>query len=128
MGKVIERFEKRGLHIVGLKMINDLDEELAKTYASSEADEKSMLKGPSVGIVIRGDMTVVELVQKMIGVSEAADAIGTIRGDYCNGRDLVVCSMDAGAASKEAMTMFSPGELLGWKMHSEEWINEVTAQ
>ena len=127
LGKIIQRFEKRGLQIVGLKTINDLDPELATAYASSEADEKAMLSGPCVGIVIRGDVNVVELVQKMVGVSAAADAIGTMRGDLCNGRNLIVCSKDVNEASKEAMMLFSPGELLGWKHHDEPWVNETTA-
>ena len=88
LGEVISRFEKKGLQIVGMKMINLSDEVLKIHY--SHLDNKpfygrikdSMQASPVVVMALKG-VDAVNVVRKITGVTNGRDAQpGTIRGDY----------------------------------------------
>lgn len=94
VGDIISRFEKVGLHLVALKMVQ-MDEKMAhdhyegigklKTRRGEEifkVNAEFMKSGPVVAMVWEG-VEAVELVRKMIGSTEPKSAApGTIRGDY----------------------------------------------
>lgn len=87
-GAIINRFEQRGLVIVGMKLIH-MDEGLARRhYAVHEG--KSFFDGliayitstPVVAIVFEGQ-NAIELIRKTMGVTDPAKAQkGTIRADF----------------------------------------------
>ncbi len=88
IGEVITRFEKKGLQLVGMKMVSLTDEILEEHY--SHLKEKpffkrikdSMQASPVVVLALKG-VDAVEVVRKMTGVTNSRDALaGTIRGDY----------------------------------------------
>ncbi len=94
--EIISRFERAGLHIVGMKMLKpDKDflyhhyETLGKMISrrwqkAFDVTLKMMQQGPMIAIVLEG-VEVVEYVRKMVGATEPKSAAsGTIRGDYAH--------------------------------------------
>lgn len=94
VGEIITRFEKTGLKIVGVKMIQPSREEYHHHYegiskmvsrrgeAAFEATLKAMQEGPVIAMVLEG-IEAVSIVRKIVGTTEPkAAAPGTIRGDY----------------------------------------------
>ena len=94
VGEVITRFEKAGLKIIGVKMIQpDRDqyhhhyEGISKMVSrrgekAFEATLKAMQEGPVIAMVLEG-IEAVGVVRKIVGTTEPKQAApGTIRGDY----------------------------------------------
>lgn len=88
IGEVIARFERRGLKIVGLKMIKITEEQAKKHYA--EHAEKPFFgelvefitSGPVAAMVVCGE-NAIKAVRGMMGATNPLDANpGSIRGDY----------------------------------------------
>jgi len=95
-GEIITRFERVGLKIVGVKMLQpDVDhyhhhyEEISKMIsrrgqAAFDSVVGLMQEGPVIAIVLEG-IGVVKIVRKMVGTTEPKEALpGTIRGDYAH--------------------------------------------
>ena len=89
VGEIISRFEKKGLKIVALRMLTIGPELAEKHYA--EHIGKPFYNGlvdfigrsPAVAMVIEGPEDTWEIVRKMMGATNAAQAEpGTIRGDF----------------------------------------------
>ncbi len=92
VGEILQRFERVGLKIAGLKMVQANDEQAKKHYTEDLAQRrgqhvrdmviKMITDGPIVAICLEG-IESVELVRKMAGSTEPKAALpGTIRGDY----------------------------------------------
>jgi nucleoside-diphosphate kinase len=89
-GEIIERFEKVGLKIVGMKMVW-VDKEFAKVHYKAHVDkpfypglEAMITEGPVIAMVLEG-LHAVELVRKIVGPTEPRTAApGTIRGDFAH--------------------------------------------
>jgi nucleoside-diphosphate kinase len=92
VGEIIQRFERVGLKIAGLKMLQPGKEHALKHYTEDLAKRRGqhvrdlmiemLTSGPVVAIVLEG-VEAVEIVRKMVGTTEPkAAAPGTIRGDY----------------------------------------------
>ncbi len=118
-GEVISRFEKKGLVIIGMKMMKLSDEILAGHYAHL-ADKpffplivKSMQASPVVAICLKG-LDAVNVVRKMTGATKGRNAeLGTIRGDLCmSGQQNIVHASDSVEnAEIEIRRFFKPEEL-----------------
>ncbi len=89
VGEVISRFEKKGLKIVALRMLvigPDLAEKhyaehVGKPFYDDLVD--FIGRSPAVAMVIEGPEDTWEIVRKMMGATNAAQAEpGTIRGDF----------------------------------------------
>ena len=131
-GVIIERFERRGLKIVGMKLIH-MDQALAKRhYAVHEG--KPFFKGlvdyitstPIVAMVLEGK-DAVEVARRTMGeTSPAKAATGTIRGDFALeiGRNLVHGSDSDENAAKEIALFFSEKDVLSYSRDYERWITE----
>lgn len=122
MGRLISRFEDKGLQIVGCKMMQ-LDDRLLAEHYSHLADKPFfpriaafMKTTPVVALCVQG-LEAVEVVRKMCGVTNSrAAAPGTIRGDLgmsiqCN---LVHASDEAATARVEVERFFRPEELFDY--------------
>ncbi|MDD2785998.1 MAG: nucleoside-diphosphate kinase [Patescibacteria group bacterium] len=92
VGEVIQRFEKVGLKIVGMKMVWPSEETAMKHYTEDLAIRRGenvrklmvemLVSGPVIAIALEG-IEAAELVRKMVGGTEPKTAApGTIRGDY----------------------------------------------
>lgn len=123
IGEIIHRFERKGLHLVALKMVNMTTDVLEKWYVHhKDKPFFPSLKGymqsyPVVGMIWEG-MDSAATVRTMIGVTKARDAQpGTIRGDFGMSQqfNLIHASESAEAAQKEIGLLFSTDEIFPWK-------------
>jgi len=88
IGEIVSRFEKRGLDVTALRLL-DVDKALAgRLYDIHEGKPffndlvAFITSGPIVAMVIEGP-DVIQLVRTMLGATNPAEAApGTIRGDY----------------------------------------------
>ncbi|MFH0971317.1 MAG: nucleoside-diphosphate kinase [Candidatus Micrarchaeota archaeon] len=118
-GAVISRFEKKGLKIVGLKMMR-LDDDLLDEHYSHLKDKpffggikKFMKSAPVIAMVLEG-LECVEVVRAICGPTNARKApAGTIRGDLGMSvqSNIVHASDSKDAAGKEISRFFSEREL-----------------
>lgn len=138
VGEVISRFERAGLHLVGMKLVEANDELLVAHYEGigklgTRKGQKvldsvmgMMKKSPVLAMIWEG-VDVVEFVRKIVGSTEPKSALpGTIRGDFAHmsygymdanpGTDLfnlVHASADAEEAALEIPLRFSDKEIYG---------------
>jgi nucleoside-diphosphate kinase len=133
VGEIIQRFERVGLKIAGLKMVWPKKEHAAKHYTEDLAQRRGqavrdlmiemLSSGPIVAIALEG-VEAVEQVRKMIGATEPKSAApGTIRGDFAHVSfkhadskkmgvyNLVHASGSPEEAAAEVAVWFSPEEL-----------------
>lgn len=88
IGRVVSRFEEKGLIIAGMKMMQ-LDEKILREHYAHLVDRPffpslvaSMTKTPIIALAVRG-VEAVAVVRAMTGVTNSRNAApGTIRGDY----------------------------------------------
>lgn len=137
VGEILQRFEKVGLKIAGLKMVQANDSQAKGHYTEDLAQRRGehvrqmmidmLLSGPIVAICLEG-IEAVELVRKMVGSTEPKSAQpGTIRGDYSHVSfkyadakkagiyNLVHASGSVEEAKQEVAVWFSEDELLDHK-------------
>lgn len=119
IGEVIGRFEKKGLRIVGVKMMQLTDELLDEHYAHLKKKpffpllKASMMKTPVVAVCLEG-VDAISVVRHITGYTNGRKADpGTIRGDYCmsNQQNIVHASDSPEAAIQELNRFFCPEEL-----------------
>jgi nucleoside-diphosphate kinase len=119
MGRVIARFEDKGLNFVALKMMR-VTPELAKQHYAEHVSkpfypglEAFITGGPIVAAVIEG-LEAIRVVREMLGATSGLKAAaGTIRGDYSASRqmNLVHASDGPDAAKREIALYFKDAEL-----------------
>lgn len=88
MGKILSRFEEKGLQIVAVKL-RQIDEDLAKTHYGEHADKpffgsliEYITSSPSLAMVIEGEEAI-STIRKLVGAINPLEAdLGTIRGDF----------------------------------------------
>src|SRR4029079_8762792 len=87
-GEIIQRFERRGLKIVGMKLLKVTPELSKKHYAEHVSKpfypllEEFITAGPVVAMVIEGPEAVA-VIRGMLGPTNGRQAApGTIRGDF----------------------------------------------
>ena len=120
IGEIVGRFERRGIRVVGLKIVQPT-REIAERHYAVHRDKPFyaelidfVTSGPVVPMVLEAD-GVVPLVRSMMGALKPINALpGTIRGDMttsaqCN---LVHGSDAPETAAEEIAIWFSPDELL----------------
>jgi nucleoside-diphosphate kinase len=132
VGEIISRFERTGLKLVALKMLQ-MDKQMAvQHYAIHQG--KPFFEGlvsfitssPLIAAVFEGE-NAVEVVRKTMGATDPVKASpGTIRGDLALdiGRNVVHGSDSIENAQKEIGLFFSPEEIVSYKREVEPWIRE----
>lgn len=123
IGEITARFEKKGLHLVGLKMMSMNDAVLDVWYAH-HADKpffpalKGYMKSYPIVAMLWEGLDAAETVRTMIGVTLARKAApGTIRGDFAMSQqyNLIHASESKEAAEKEAGLIFQNDEVFPWE-------------
>ncbi len=119
IGEITTRFERKGLRIAGMKMLQLDDEILAEHYSHLVAKpffpllKASMMKTPVIAMCLEG-VDAIAVVRYITGYTNGrkADA-GTIRGDYCmsNQQNIVHASDSPEAAEVELKRFFREGEI-----------------
>ena len=130
-GRVIDRFERKGLKIVAAKLMR-VPEALARQhYAEHEGKPffESLLSfitaAPVWVLAIRGPQAVA-VCRQLIGATDGkAAAPGTIRGDFgmSKSTNLVHGSDSPQSAERELALWFGPDELADWDRSVERWID-----
>lgn len=130
MGDILSRFEKKGLKIVGMKMIK-LEDMLLDEHYSHHKDKpffdglkKYMKSSPVVLLVLEG-LEVIDAVRLIVGPTKgrSADA-GSIRGDLSMSQqaNLVHASDSALNATAEIKRFFNETELFTYTKGDWEWV------
>ena len=134
IGKIISRFEEKGLQIVGMKLMRISKELARKNYAIHEGKEfyepliRFMTSAPVVAMVVRGKGAI-EIVRRMLGATFGSTAEpGTLRGDLglSNRFNLVHASDSAETAERELALFFSEGEILEYQPTDLAWVYDLS--
>ena len=128
-GGIVSRFEKRGLKIVGMKMLK-LTPELSKDHYSHLVSkpfypdlENFMTHHPVIAMVLEGKECV-EVVRGMMGPTNSRKAApGTIRGDLSmsTSRNIIHGSDSLESAEKEIKRFFKSNELHDYKFSCADY-------
>ncbi len=132
IGEITGRLERRGLKLVGLKLMQ-VDEGLAHQHYGEHVDRpffaglvSFISSGPVVAMAWEAN-NAVEIVRSTMGVTNPASAApGTIRGDLGVdiGRNLIHGSDSPESAVRELSLFFNPEELLSYGRSNDSWIVE----
>ena len=131
-GEIVSRFEKKGLKLVAMKLVN-VTKELAHTHYA-EHTEKPFFKGlvefitagPTLSMVVEGD-NAIAVVRKLVGATNPQNADpGTIRHDYgmVTGRNLIHASDSPASAVREIALFFKKEDIIEYKLVHEKWVYE----
>ena len=130
VGELYSRFERKGLKVVGLKMLN-VTQELARQHYAEHVSksfypllEEFITSGPVVALALEGPEAI-SVVRGMMGSTNGREsALGTIRGDYGVSRqmNLVHGSDGPEAAARELAIYFGDGELLDYETTLGGWV------
>jgi len=129
-GEILTRFEKKGLQIVGLKLMR-ISRELAEAHYAPHKGKpfydglvRFMTSSPVVVLALAGKDAII-IARKMMGATFGSKAEpGTIRGDYgvSNSYNLIHGSDSSEAADRELGLFFKPGELVEWTPAIQQWV------
>jgi nucleoside-diphosphate kinase len=130
MGRIIGRFEDKGLNIIAMKMMSVTPELAKKHYAEHvKKDWYPVLEGfitggPIVAAIVEG-LEVIRVVREMLGATSGLKATaGTIRGDFSSSRqmNLVHASDGPEAAAREIELYFKKDEICAQEPTIRKWL------
>jgi len=127
IGKIISRFEQKGLKLASIKMMSLTDSLLDEWYAHHKDKPffpglKSYMQSYPVVAMLWEGIDVIATVRMMIGVTKAREAApGTIRGDFAMSQqyNLIHASESAEASERERKIMFASTEIFDWQKMDE---------
>jgi len=132
VGRVIDRFESRGLRIAGLKLMQ-ADRSLAERHYAVHSDKpffagliEFITSGPLVAMAVEGPEAIA-VCRAINGATRPHEAApGSIRGDFAleTGMNIVHASDSPENAAAELALWFSAGELLDYERSIDAWIVE----
>ena len=145
VGEIVTRFEKVGLKIIGIKMVQPDEQHYYHHYETVgkmvtrrgkdifDATLAMMNEGPVIIAVLEG-VEAVSLVRKMVGATEPKAALpGTIRGDYSHisfahankegiaTPNIIHASGDVAEAQQEIAHWFAKEELFEYQAMHEHY-------
>lgn len=129
-GEILSRFERKGLRIVGMKMVRITREQAERQYAchKGKAFYESlivfMLSGPCMALVLEG-RGAISIVRKLMGATNPLAAEpGTIRGDMAldTKHNLVHGSDSQESVDYEMPIYFSADELFEYDLALKDWL------
>lgn len=131
VGKVLSRFEQKGLVIAGMKMMK-LSEELLKEHYAHLIDKPffphiiaSMTATPVIVACLKG-VDAINVVRSMTGATNGRRAApGTIRGDFSmsNQENIIHASSSPEDAEVEIKRFFSDDEIFDYTPATIKFIN-----
>ena len=130
VGRIVGRFEERGLKVVGLKLVH-IDRPLAEQHYAVHRGKPFfeglldfITSGPLVAVALEGP-NAIGAVRMMVGATRPHEATaGTIRGDLAveTAQNLVHASDGPETATTELALWFKPGELLDYGREIDRWV------
>lgn len=134
VGRIVARFEAKGLTLVGLKLMRLSRSQAARHYAAHRGREfyeplvRFLASGPVVALALEG-LDAVRVVRQMVGTTFGGEAEpGTIRGDFALSRrfNLVHASDSPATARRELAAFFKRSELVRVKPTDLAWVYDLT--
>lgn len=130
IGNVLQRFELKGLKVIGIKMMG-LDEAILREHYAHIAEKpffpgisSFMQSSPVVAICLEG-LEVVQAIRILCGITKAREAdAGSIRGDLAMsmGCNVVHASDSVESAKKEVPRFFNADELFDYRKSEYEHV------
>ena len=130
VGRILGRFEDKGLNVVAMKLMR-ITPELSKVHYAEHVSkpfysalESFITGGPVVAAVIEG-LEAIRVVREMLGATSGLKAAaGTIRGDFSASRqmNLVHASDGPDAAAREISLYFQPSEFVPFEPTISPWL------
>lgn len=134
-GRIIDRFESKGLQIVGAKMMQ-IPLSLAERHYEAHRSRpfypglvRFMTSSPVMALAVRG-VNSVAICRKLMGATFGSNAEpGTIRGDFgvSNSFNLIHGSDSPEAAVRELELFFAPGEVVDWVRGADAWVYDLAS-
>ena len=128
-GRIISRFEERGLKIVGLKLVQ-VDRDLAERHYAVHRERPFftslvafITSSPLVAMALEGP-NAISIVRSMVGATRPNEAApGTIRGDLAleTAQNLIHASDGPETATAELALWFAAGELVDYPRDIDRW-------
>lgn len=120
IGEIISRFERKGLKLVGLKMLNMTDEMLSEWYVEHKdksffGELKSFMGSMPIVAMAWEGVDVIPVVRKLVGTTLGREAeAGSIRGDFGMSQqyNLIHASSSESDAKREIGIVFDEDELI----------------
>jgi len=131
-GEILARFERRGLRLVGLRLLK-VDKAMAKRHYAEHIGKPFfdglvdyITSSPIVAAVFEGSNAVAAARQLMGSTRPTEAAPGTIRADFGLevGRNLVHGSDSVASAKREIEIFFEGQRLTSWKRDVDPWVFE----
>ncbi|MCC6013014.1 MAG: nucleoside-diphosphate kinase [Candidatus Verstraetearchaeota archaeon] len=128
IGEIISRIEKKGLKIVGMKMIHLSREEAEKLYSIHKDKPffndliNFITSAPVVVMAVEGE-SAVSVMRKMIGPTDSKEAPpGTIRGDFsCSKSMNIIHASDSLESANRELSIFFK-EFLKYSRTDEKFV------
>lgn len=130
VGEITNRFERKGLRLAGMKMMQLTDDILSEHYAHLSAKpffqrvKDSMMAAPVIVCCYEG-VDAVQTVRNMAGATNGRQAVpGTIRGDYSMSfqENIVHTSDSLENAETELNRFFKPEEIFDYKQATFDFL------
>jgi nucleoside-diphosphate kinase len=131
-GEIISRMERRGLKIVGMRLMK-VSKSLAKQHYA-EHEGKPFYPGlvdyitssPIIAAVLEGPNAIAAMRQTMGKTNPLEAETGSIRADFGleKGRNLTHGSDSPASAKREIALFFGDMPPIAWKRDTDTWINE----
>jgi len=122
IGEIISRFERKGLKLVGIKMVSMTDAQLSEWYLEHKeksffGDLKSFMSSMPVVAMVWEGIDAVTVVRKLVGTTLGREAeAGSIRGDFGMSQqyNLIHASANTSDAKREVGILFNVDELFNY--------------
>jgi len=135
VGRLITRFEEKGLKLAGLKLMKITPELAAKHYAAHKDKPfyqglvRFMTSSPVVAMALQAN-DAVAVARKMMGATFGFNAEpGTIRGDFGVSRSFnLIHGSDSREAAEKELALFFPEGLQAWDYGAFGWIYDASEE
>jgi len=133
MGRILSRFEDKGLVVVAARFTR-LDRELLERHYADHRGKpfypgliEFMGKGPVLALALEG-VNAIAICRRLMGKTFGPEAEpGTIRGDFGASRsyNLVHGSDGPESATRELELFFRPDEIVDWQPVGHSWVYDT---
>jgi len=128
-GEVLTRFERKGLKIVALRML-EMEKAIIETLYSQHRGRdfydklvEYSLSGPVIALVLEGE-DAISMVRCLAGPTDIHESLpGTIRGDYAaqTRLNIVHASDSPESAGREIALFFKSSDICEWEDGNAAW-------
>jgi nucleoside-diphosphate kinase len=131
VGRILARYEERGLKLIGLKLVR-VDRQLAERHYAVHREKpffvglvEFITSGPLVALALEGP-NAIAVIRAANGATRPWEAVpGTVRGDFALevAQNIVHASDGPETAATELELWFRPEELLTYEREIDRWVD-----